>query len=698
MASIRLQGITKTFGDTRVLNAIDLDIADGEFLTLVGPSGCGKSTTLRIIAGLEAQTTGNVEIDGAVVNDIRPSRRDLVMVFQSHALYPHLTVRQNLATPLLLRDLGFWERFPLLGALVPGRREKVEALAATVREAAETLEIEHLLDRKPGQLSGGQRQRVALGRAMVRNPAAFLMDEPLSNLDAGLRVHMRAELAELHRNLGTTFVYVTHDQAEALTMSDRMAVMLDGDILQVGPPDEVYRNPRELRVAEFVGSPKINVMPGGCDGSGRLSCLGVALGQHFASPVGGTISIGLRPEYFALRPGNTSGCFVGRLVYPYSSLFDVTFERIMSLFKEAHPDIDVKFRATYDNYEDRTNTVLREAVADKLPDITFQGLNRQAILVEKGIAQSLEPFIAKEPDFSKEGYYQAILGLGTFGGQVHGLPFAVSLPVGYYNMDALKKAGITTLPQTWDEVVANCEKLRAVGYNNPLFWGWNITGNRFLQALLWSQDTPIIKDGKFNFDGPEGQQAIETMKKLFRGCKMLNLSVGDAGKPFAAGEVAMHFWSTSAVGAIERAKGDFELRTGEFPGIGEPPKGLPAGGNAAMLVSTSNDPKKIEAAWTFLKFCTSGTGAAAVAETTGYMPPNKAANELLADFYSKNPNKHTAVRQAGLLRDWIAYPGDNGLAITQVIYDQIESIVTGESEDMAALQEEIVEEVSSMLP
>ena len=316
MASIRLQGITKTFGDTRVLNAIDLDIADGEALTLVGPSVCGKSTTLRIIAGLEAQTTGNVEIDGAVVNDVRPSRRDLAMVFQSYALYPHLTVRQNLATPLLLRDLGFWERFPLLGALVPGRREKVEALAATVREAAETLEIEHLLDRKPGQLSGGQRQRVALGRAMVRNPAAFLMDAPLSNLDAGLRVHMRAELAELHRNLGTTFVYVTHDQAEALTMSDRMAVMLDGDILQVGPPDEVYRNPRELRVAEFVGSPKINVMPGGCDGSGRLSCLGVALGQHLASPVGGTISIGLRPEHFALRPANTSGCFVGRLVYP----------------------------------------------------------------------------------------------------------------------------------------------------------------------------------------------------------------------------------------------------------------------------------------------------------------------------------------------------------------------------------------------
>jgi multiple sugar transport system substrate-binding protein len=320
------------------------------------------------------------------------------------------------------------------------------------------------------------------------------------------------------------------------------------------------------------------------------------------------------------------------------------------------------------------------------------------MLVEKGIAKSLEPFIAKEKNFSKEGYHKAMLDLGTFGGKVHGLPFAVSLPVGYYNMDALKKAGITTPPKTWDEVVANCGKLRAVGYKNPLFWGWNITGNWFFQALLWSQGVPIFKDGKFNFGGPEGLAALETMKKLFRGCKMLNLPTGDAGKPFAAGKVAMHFWSTSAVGAIERTKGDFELRTSEYPGMGTPPKGLPAGGNSAMLVSTSKDPKKIEAAWKFLKFCTSGTGAAAVAETTGYMPPNKAANELLGEFYKKNPNKHTAVRQAGLLREWIAYPGNKSLAMTQVIYDMIESIVTGDADDMKALQKEMFEEVSAMLP
>ena len=386
------------------------------------------------------------------------------------------------------------------------------------------------------------------------------------------------------------------------------------------------------------------------------------------------------------------------VAYPYSALFDVTFKRIMPLFKKAHPDIDVKFRATYDNYEDAANTILRESVADKLPDITFQGLNRQALFVEKGIAKSLEPFIAKEATFSKDGYHKAMLDLGTFNGQVYGLPFSVSLPVGYYNMNALGKAGITTLPETWDEVIANCDKLRKSGFKNPLFWGWNITGNWFFQALLWSQGTPIIKDGKVNFDGPEGLAALETMKKLFRGCKMQNLAVGDAGKPFNAGKVAMHFWSTSAVGAIERSKGDFVLKTGLFPGMGSAPKGLPAGGNSAMMVSTSKDPKEVEAAWKFLKFCTSGAGAATVAETTGYMPPNKAANEMLGEFYKNNPNKLTAVRQAGLLRDWIAYPGDKGLAITQVIYDMLESIVTGDADDMKELQAEMVEEVSAMLP
>jgi multiple sugar transport system substrate-binding protein len=233
--------------------------------------------------------------------------------------------------------------------------------------------------------------------------------------------------------------------------------------------------------------------------------------------------------------------------------------------------------------------------------------------------------------------------------------------------------------------------MKANGVKNPVFWGWNITGNWFMQALLWSQDTPIVKDGQVNFNNDQGLIALETMKKIFRDCDMQNLSWKDALASFSAGEIGMMFWSTSALGAVERAKGDFELKTSEFPGIGMPPKGLPAGGNAALLVSQSDDPERLQAAWTFLKYITSGLGAAAVAETTGYMPPNKAANEIiLADFYKRNPNKETAVRQLPLLRDWLAYPGDNGLAIAQVIYDGIESIVTGEQDDMVELQEELV--------
>ncbi len=384
--------------------------------------------------------------------------------------------------------------------------------------------------------------------------------------------------------------------------------------------------------------------------------------------------------------------------YPYSALFDVTIkENIVPMFEKAHPGIKVKLRATYDNYEDAANTILRESVANKLPDVTFQGLNRQSMFVEKGIAKSLEPFIAKEANFAKDGYHKAMLDLGTFNGEVYGLPFSVSLPVGNYNMDAMNKAGIKKLPTTWDEVVDACDKLRAVGYDNPLFWGWNITGNWFFQALMWSQGEPILKNGKVNFDGPAGLNALKTMKKIFRGCRMQNLQAGDAAKPFNAAKVAMFFWSTSAVGAIERAKGDFVYKTSEYPGMGRSPMGLPAGGNSVMMVSTG-DSKRVDAAWKFVKFCTSGKGAAVVAKTTGYMPPNKAANEMLGDFYRENPNKHTAVRQAGLLREWIAYPGDNSLAITQVIYDALESIVTGDQNDMEALQQELSEEVASMLP
>jgi multiple sugar transport system ATP-binding protein len=298
MAEIQLHAVSKRFGSTEVLRSVDLSIRPGEFLTLVGPSGCGKSTLLRIVAGLETASEGVVSIGGRDVSGHRASERDLAMVFQSYALYPHLSVRQNMATPLRLRRLNRLQRLPLLGRLMPGAARARREIDGLVDEVASSLKIEHLLERKPGQLSGGQRQRVALGRAMVRKPVAFLMDEPLSNLDAALRVHMRAELSELHRRLGTTFIYVTHDQSEALTMSDRVAVMMDGGILQLGSPETVYESPAHLRVAEFIGSPKINVLPLLAEG-GRAAVLGRPLGIGSLRCEPG-MHAAIRPEH--LRP------------------------------------------------------------------------------------------------------------------------------------------------------------------------------------------------------------------------------------------------------------------------------------------------------------------------------------------------------------------------------------------------------------
>ena len=315
MAEIELRNISKSFGSTEVIKSLDLSVSNGEFITIVGPSGCGKSTLLRIIAGLENQSTGDVEIDGNVVNNTRASERDLAMVFQSYALYPHLTVQQNLMVPLKLRRLSKLERFPIIGWLMPNRRSKLDEIINKVQLASETLQITHLLDRKPGQLSGGQQQRVAVGRAMVREPVAFLMDEPLSNLDAGLRVHMRAEISELHRDLKTTFIYVTHDQAEALTMSDRMAVMMDGEILQLDTPNEIYNNPSNIRVAEFVGSPKINILQGECDEKGNINCFGIKITDSFKIAQKGNISVGVRPEHMELVTSNDKNVFKGTIVY-----------------------------------------------------------------------------------------------------------------------------------------------------------------------------------------------------------------------------------------------------------------------------------------------------------------------------------------------------------------------------------------------
>ena len=324
MGTISLKNISKSFGSTQVLNNLNVNINDGEFLTLVGPSGCGKSTLLRIIAGLEQQTSGDVLIDNKNVNRVRASERDLAMVFQSYALYPHLTVRRNLETPLRLRDYNAFERLPLIGNFSPSKKEKTESINQLVNKTSETLKISELLDRKPGQLSGGQRQRVALGRAMVREPVAFLMDEPLSNLDAALRVHMRSELSELHNSLKTTFVYVTHDQAEALTMSSRMAVMIDGNLLQLDTPQEVYDNPSSLSVAQFVGSPKINIFKGTSDSSGTVSFLNVNL-KRKSSESNTDLHIGIRPEHLEITNESNENTFSGTVAYRENLGSDIFF-------------------------------------------------------------------------------------------------------------------------------------------------------------------------------------------------------------------------------------------------------------------------------------------------------------------------------------------------------------------------------------
>lgn len=244
MGQITLEKVTKKFGDIEVIPPLDLTIEDGEFTVFVGPSGCGKSTLLRLIAGLEDMTSGAMKIDGTDATDVPPAKRGLAMVFQSYALYPHMTVRKNIAFPMRMAGIDKAEQ---------DRR---------ITQAAAALNLTDYLDRRPGQLSGGQRQRVAIGRAIVREPSAFLFDEPLSNLDAALRVGMRLEISELHKRLATTMVYVTHDQVEAMTMADKIVVLRAGHIEQVGSPLELYHTPRNVFVAGFIGSPKMNLIEG----------------------------------------------------------------------------------------------------------------------------------------------------------------------------------------------------------------------------------------------------------------------------------------------------------------------------------------------------------------------------------------------------------------------------------------------------
>jgi multiple sugar transport system ATP-binding protein len=322
MASIEIRDIRKAFGAVTVLHGVSIDIPDGEFVVLVGPSGCGKSTLLRMIAGLEEITEGTVSIAGRVVNDLAPKDRDIAMVFQSYALYPHMSVGQNMAFSLRLRGATKTE------------------MAAKAGTAADILGLTALLDRYPRQLSGGQRQRVAMGRAIVRDPAVFLFDEPLSNLDAKLRVAMRTEIKELHQRLRTTTVYVTHDQIEAMTMADRIVVMRDGLIEQIGAPLDLYDQPVNQFVAGFIGSPAMNFLSGMAlgGGAGGIDVAGTPLPVPHALPEGTVVTVGIRPEHLRLDPHGMPARVL--VTEPTGSelqvLADVGGRHVTSLFRERH--------------------------------------------------------------------------------------------------------------------------------------------------------------------------------------------------------------------------------------------------------------------------------------------------------------------------------------------------------------------------
>jgi multiple sugar transport system ATP-binding protein len=295
---LSLDQVSKRFGDTEVVRDISLDLHAGEFVALLGASGSGKSTTLRMLAGLERPSAGRVLLRGEDVTDARPAARNIALMFQSYALYPHLTVRQNISTPLRQSRLGAFERLPFAAMLAAGTRSKSAEIESKTREVAEMLRLGDLLDRKPGQLSGGQQQRVALARALVRNPSAFLLDEPLSNLDTALRHSTREEIRDLHRRTGHAFLLVTHDQADALSMADRIAVMIDGRIAQCAPATDIYHRPASREVARFIGAHRMNILAPGTE----------AAALH---PRGAHDAIGIRPEALAADP---SGALAATLI------------------------------------------------------------------------------------------------------------------------------------------------------------------------------------------------------------------------------------------------------------------------------------------------------------------------------------------------------------------------------------------------
>lgn len=389
--------------------------------------------------------------------------------------------------------------------------------------------------------------------------------------------------------------------------------------------------------------------------------------------------------------------------YPYPELFEETHKQIKAAFAKIHPEITLTYRAPYTSYEEGTQKVLREAVTNQLPDVTFQGLNRMRILVDRGIAAPLDTFIASEKNFNEQGFHKAMFDIGTSSGKVYALPFAISLPISYYNIDLVKKAGgdPANLPTTWPEVIALAKKIKALGPDmHGVTYAWDITGNWLWQAPVFSQGGSMLNadESKVAFNNDAGKFAISMLADLVTQGGMPNLSQADSRSAFAAGKTGIHFTSTSDLTkTTQMIGGKFELKTQVWPSVKTDGK-LPAGGNLVMIVA--KNPEKQKAAWEFVKFVTGPEGAAIMAKTTGYMPPNRIANDVyLKDFYIQNPNHFTAVKQLPFLTGWYAFPGDNGLKITDVINDHMQSIVSGSrAKEPLKVLDDMTTDVQKLLP
>lgn len=390
--------------------------------------------------------------------------------------------------------------------------------------------------------------------------------------------------------------------------------------------------------------------------------------------------------------------------YAYPDLFDGTFEAELEAFSVAHPEIKVTLRTPYRDYEDGSQRILREAVTNSMPDVTFQGLNRVRILADREIALPLDDFIAAEEDFSLDGYHEGMLAAGAANGQVYGLPFAISLPIMYYNLDLVEQAGGNpeNLPNTWDEVIELAKKINDLGADiDGVAVEWHMTGNWIWQALVLAEGGSMMNadETSLTFDDEAGKRAINLLGDLVTETNTPNLSVSDMIASFSVGKLGIFLTSTSRLDVIQRQIADrFALKTFTYPGLDPEFSRLPAGGTVGLITAT--DPEKQKAAWEFLKFISGPVGGAVMVEASGaYMAPNTRAAEGLTDFYADNPNQYTAVSLLPFFTGWYAFPGENGLRITDVINDHLQSIMDGSrADEPEAVLADMAADVDALLP